>query len=502
MTLHHPIVETAYGPVRGVDDGTAMSWKGLRYGAPPVGELRFRAPEPPPHHTGVFDADTYGPVCPLDLGAEESEDCLVLNVWSPSGTSPGDNKPVMVWLHGGAYVLGSSSQPLYSGRRLAGSGDVIVVTLNYRVGVFGFLDLSQVGGRRRFDTNVGLRDVLAALRWVRDNIAAFGGDPSRVTLFGESAGAGIVTTMLAVPDAAGLFNTAIAQSSPVTSVYDSKRAQRVTDRVLEYLGIAPPETDRLSQVSVPALIAATNKVFDEVPARNPGMLAFVPIVDGDLLHDYPVKLAREGKTHPVPLIIGTNKNEAALFRLMRSPLMPITPKAITSMFNDIAAEQPDLQLPTDQQLGTIYRGKGRGLNMASDIGFRMPSVWFSEGHGRVAPVYLYRFDYASPLMKLLLVGAAHATELPYVWGTLGAPKDVTLKLGGTKTALAVSKRIRTRWVNFASHAKPIGLPGEPEWTPYQDADRACLIIDRADRVVYDADAHIRPAWGSDVLHFR
>jgi len=420
MTLHHPIVETAYGPVRGIDDGTAMSWKGLRYGAPPVADLRFRAPEPPPHHTEVFDADTYGSVCPqppvpnfpLDLGAAEGEDCLVLNVWAPSGTSAGDNKPVMVWLHGGAFVLGSSSQPLYSGRRLASSGDVIVVTLNYRVGVFGFLDLSHIESRRRFDSNVGLRDVIAALRWVRDNIAGFGGDPSRVTLFGESAGAGLVTTLLAVPQAAGLFSTAIAQSSPVTSVYDSKRAQRVTEAVLEYLGVAPPETDRLTQISVPALIAATSKVFAEIPARNPGMLAFVPIIDGELLHDHPVKLAREGKTHPVPLIIGTNKNEAALFRLMRSPLMPITPKAITSMFNEIAAEQPDLQLPTDLQLGTTYRGKGRGINIASDIGFRMPSVWFSEGHSRVAPTYLYRFDYASPLMKLLLVGAAHATEIP------------------------------------------------------------------------------------------
>lgn len=510
MTIHHPVVDTAYGPVRGIDDGTAMSWKGLRYAAPPVGELRFRAPQPPQRWTEVADADGYGCVCPqppvpnfpLDLGARESEDCLFLNIWAPSGTAPGDGKPVMVWLHGGAYVLGASSQPLYDGSRLASRGDVIIVSLNYRVGVFGFLDLSALSGRRQFDSNIGLRDVIAALRWVRENIAAFGGDPSRVTVFGESAGAGIVTTLLAIPEAGGLFSTAIAQSSPATSVYDSNRAQRVTHQVLDFLGIGPAEADRLAQVDVPTLIAATKKVFDEVPVRNPGTLAFVPIVDGDLLHDYPVKLARAGKTHPVPLIIGTNKNEAALFRLMKSPLMPITPRAITSMFNEIAAEQPDLQLPTDQQLGSTYRGKSRGLSIASDVGFRMPSVWFSEGHGRVAPVYLYRFDYASPLMKLLLVGAAHATELPYVWGTLGAPRDVTLKLGGTKTAKAVSKRIRTRWVNFATHAKPIGLADEPEWTPYQEADRACLIIDRTDRVVYDADAHIRPAWGSDVVHFR
>ena len=510
MTLHHPVVDTTHGPVRGIDDGKAMSWKGVRYAAPPVGELRFRAPQPPQPWTEVVDADSYGFVCPqppvpnfpLDLGARENEDCLFLNIWAPPGTRPGDNKPVMVWLHGGAYVMGSATQPLYNGKRLAASGDVLVVTLNYRVGVFGFLDLSQLGGRRTFDSNIGLRDVLAALRWVRHNIAGFGGDPSRVTLFGESAGAGIVTTLLAVPEAEGLFATAIAQSSPATSVYDTNRAQRVTHQVLDHLGIAPADAHRMAEVDVPALISATKKVFDEVPVRNPGTLAFVPIVDGDLLHDYPVHLARAGKTHPVPLLIGTNRNEAALFRLMRSPLMPITPKAITSMFNEIAAEQPDLQLPTEEQLGMTYRGKKRDLSIASDVGFRMPSVWLAEGHGRVAPVYLYRFDYATPIMKLLLVGAAHATELPYVWGTLGAPKDVTLKLGGARTAKAVSKRIRTRWVNFAATAKPAGPLGEPEWMPYQEADRACLIIDRTDRVVYDADADARNAWGGDILHFR
>lgn len=510
MTIDNPVVDTTFGPVRGVDDGRAVTWKGLRYAAPPVAGLRFRAPEPPQPWTEVADAVAFGSVCPqppvpnfpLDLGAAPGEDCLTLNIWAPPGTEPGDSKPVMVWLHGGAYVLGSSSQPLYDGRRLSASGDVVVVTVNYRIGVFGFLDLSDLGGGRRFDSNVGLRDVLAALHWVRDNIAGFGGDPGRVTLFGESAGAGIVTAMLAVPQARGLFAAAIAQSSPATSVYDRNRAQRVTHQVLEHLGIDASEPGRLAEVSVPALISATQKVFDEVPVRNPGTLAFVPIVDGDLLPDYPVTMARDGRTHPIPLIIGTNKNEAALFRLMRSPLMPITPRAITSMFNEIAAEQPDLQLPTEEQLGSAYRGKARGLGIASDVAFRMPSVWLAEGHNQVAPVYLYRFDYATPIMKLLLVGAAHATELPYVWGTLGAPRDVTLKLGGTKSAKAVSKRIRTRWVNFAATAKPTGPAGEPDWSPYQDADRACLIIDRSDRIVHDVDAGIRAAWGSDVVHFR
>jgi len=514
MTTDDPVAETTYGPVRGISGSRALAWKGIPYAAPPVGDLRFRAPQPPKPWTEVADGGRYGFVCPqppvpvfpLDLGADQDEDCLSVNIWAPSGTKPGDGKPVMVWVHGGAYVLGSGSQPLYDGRRLSSEGDVVVVTLNYRLGVFGFLDLFGMGsGRRQFDSNVGLRDVLAALAWVRDNIAAFGGDPARVTLFGESAGAGVVTALLAVPQAEGLFAAAIAQSSPATSVYTHDRAQRVTHMVLDHLGIAAADAGQLVHVDVRSLISATKQVFDEIPLRSPGTVAFVPVIDGDLLHDYPVQAAREGRTHPVPLIIGTNKNEAALFRLMRSPLLPITPRAITSMFNDIAAEQPDMALPTVEELSSSYaryRGSGSGLSIASDVGFRMPSVWLAEGHSRVAPVYLYRFDYATPIMKLLLVGAAHATELPYVWGTLGAPKDVTLKLGGTKSAKSVSKRMRSRWVNFAASAKPVGLPDDPEWSPYQEADRACLVINHEDRIIYDSDAKIREAWGSDILHFR
>jgi para-nitrobenzyl esterase len=515
MAIDDLVVETTYGPVRGGDDGGVRTWKGVRYAAPPVGELRFRGPQPAARWTEVADATSFGPTCPqplfpnmpLDLGAPQGEDCLRLNIWASSDTRPGDAKPVLVWLHGGAYVLGSSSQALYDGRRLVAGGDVVVVTVNYRLGALGFVDLSSFGTAAglRFDSNIGLRDVLAALVWVRDNIAAFGGDPRRVTLFGESAGAGIVTTLLASPAAEGLFAGAIAQSSPATSVYDRERARRVAEAFLGRLGIDRSEARRLVEVPIAAILAASQQVFDEVPVRNPGLLAFVPIVDGDLLDDYPVKLAQEGRSHPVPLLIGTNKHEAALFRLMRSPLMPITPHAITSMFNQIAAEQPDLQLPTEEQIGTAYsrrRRKARSLSIATDVGFRMPSVWLAEGHAHVAPVYLYRFDYSTPLLRLLLVRAAHATELPYVWGNLGAPKDPTLKLGGTKTAKSVSKRVRTRWVNFAAHGKPAGPPGEPDWAPYQAPDRACLIIDKREVIAHDVDANIRAAWGSEMVSFR
>lgn len=505
----YPVVETRCGPVRGADDGAVASWKGIRYAAPPVDELRWRAPQPPQPWTEIADATLYGAVCPqpdspvpLGTGTRSSEDCLFLNVWAPSDVlTGGAAKPVMVWLHGGAYLLGAASQPLYDGRALAGR-DVVVVTLNYRLGAFGFLELGQLGGSAEFDSNVGIRDTLMALQWVQDNIARFGGDPRQVTLFGESAGAGIVTTLLTAPAAAGLFHRAIAQSSPATSAYDSERAGRVAEKVLRRLGVS---ADEARAVPVEALVEASYDVFDEVPTATPGTLAFAPIVDGDLVPDYPIKLARQGRSHPVPLIIGTNRDEAALFRWMKSPLMPIAPKTIRSMFDEIATEQPELAIPTDAQIEAAYPGvrpRARGLHVARDVGFRMPTLWLAEGHSAVAPVYLYRFDWATTMLRVLRLGAAHATELPYVWGNLvmGA-RDVTFKLGGLKAGRALSDRMQQRWVSFARGGEPVGPAGEP-WPPFSAEGRATLLIDERDTVAADPDREIRAAWGDEVLSFR
>ena len=505
------VVDTAYGPVRGVDNGTVKVWKGIRYAAAPAAELRWRAPQPPPRWSEPVDATKVGPACPqptdpripLDLGAPQGDDCLSLNVWASSDTEPGAGKPVLVWLHGGAYILGSSAQPLYHGGALASGGDAVIVTVNYRLGALGFLDLSAYGDA--FATNLGLRDVIFALQWVRDNIAGFGGDPDRVTLFGESAGAGITTTLLGSPAAAGMFGAAIAQSSPATSMYDRERAQRVSALFLDELGMRSDEAAQLMSVPMKALLAASKRVFDDIPVRTPGTLAFAPIIDGDVVPGNPVKLAREGRTHPVPLIIGTNKHEAALFRWMKSPLMPITPTAIRAMFAEIAAEQPELELPGEERIRAAYRGRGKriGMGVARDIGFRMPSVWFAEGHREVAPTYLYRFDFATPMLRLLRLGAAHATELPYVWGNLVAgPKDPTFKLGGLNAGTAVSERMRRRWLNLAAGGSPDGAAGDPQWHPYRADDRATLIIDAQDRVVEDLDRDLRLAWGDQVLSFR
>jgi len=507
--VSYPVVRTDAGPVRGVDDGAIAMWKGVRYAAPPVGPLRWRAPVPPQPWTDPVDATTFGPVCPqpqspipLGVGTRADEDCLFLNIWAPTAATITEPVPVMVWVHGGAYIFGSGSQPLYDGRALAGAG-VVVVTINYRMGALGFLELGGLDDQgEQFDSNCGLRDVLRALEWVRDNIAGFGGDPAQVTLFGESAGAGIITTLLTAPAAAGLFHRAIAQSSPATSVYDTARARRVAEFILQELDVSPAQA---RGGAVAELTAAAARAFDHVPNTTPGTLAFAPVVDGDLVPDYPVQVARDGRSHPVPLLIGTNRDEAALFRWMKSPLMPIAPKTIRAMFDEIAAEQPQLSLPSEAEIGSAYSGirtRARGLHVARDVGFRMPTVWFAEGHSAVAPVYLYRFDWTTPMLRLLRLGAAHATELPYVWGNLVmGSRDITFKLGGQKIGEAVSERMRKRWTNFAAGREPTDPAGRP-WPAYRRSDRQTLVIDREDTVIEDVDRGIRAAWGDEVLSFR
>ncbi|SDU64264.1 para-nitrobenzyl esterase [Gordonia westfalica] len=369
-----PLAHTALGTYRGVATDRADVWRGIRYAEPPVGDLRWRRaqPLPPAGDTGsVIDAHTFGAVCPQELNPAVrlgpdvvmDEDCLYLNVWTPPGASEHAHDavalPVMVWLHGGAYVLGSGSQPYYDGAALASEGDVVIVTLNYRLGVLGFADLSSIDPR--FESNVGLSDVLTALEWVRDHIAAFGGAPDKVTVFGESAGAGLVTALLTMPAAEGLFGRAIAQSSPVTSMYGADRAARVAQLLLETAGIdgsgdSADIVSSLESIDATRCSTLTTELFAKVPTDSPGTIAFAPVVDGDLLPEHPLDVYRNGRALPVPLIIGTNRDEANLFKYMKSPLMPITTEEIERMFAGMQAEYPDVVLPERAQVLSAYSG--------------------------------------------------------------------------------------------------------------------------------------------------
>jgi len=494
------------------------SWRGIRFALSAVGERRFRDPVAAPDLDHEADATAFGPVCPqpenpaipLGEGIVQDEDCLSLNVWAPertheTGEAP---RPVMVWLHGGAYTFGSSSQPLYDATSLVDTGDVVVVTLNYRLGALGFIDLSAALPGAGFDGNLALKDVLLALRWVQRNIAAFGGDPGRVTVFGESAGGGLVTTLLATPSAEGLFHRAIAQSSPASSVYGRERARRVAERFLALLGIDPADTgtaDFVRSASAQQIVAAGRSVYTEVPTTDPGTLAFAPVVDGDLLPEAPITVLREGRGLAVPLMIGTNKDEASLFSFMKSPLIPITAERLEMMFTAMAKENPGVDLPPREQVLTAYehqRQRAIGLGVARDIGFRLPTLWVAEGHAQVAPVRLYRFDHASPFLRLIGLGATHASELPYLWGTLvSGPKDPTFRLGGRRVAEEISTRMQQRWTNFA-HGRDPSASDAPDWPVYDVCSRETLVIDRRDRVVDDLDAPLRTAWGDETLSFR
>jgi para-nitrobenzyl esterase len=500
--------DTSSGLFLGDEAAEVRSWRGIRYAAAPTGEGRWRAAEAAPAPTTPTEARAFGPVAPqghtpavqLPPGTPMSEDCLSLNIWSPTGASPG-SLPVMLWLHGGAFLFGAGSQRMYDGAALARRG-VVVVTINYRIGALGFLDLTRLFPGEGFAANPALTDVLLALRWVRENISAFGGDPARVTVFGESAGGALVTTLLATPSAEGLFTRAIAESSPATSVYDSDRAASVADRFLSELGVR--DVAGLRAAPPAAMVAAGMAVFAAIPATEPGTIAFAPVVDGDLVPEAPAAVLARGEGLDVPLLIGTNHDEASLFRMMKSPLLPIDDADIDRMIADLARERPEIEVPSRDEVRAAYEGVRHhaiGMGIARDIGFRMPSLWVAEGHSRRAPTWLYRFDHATPMLRLLGIGATHGAELAYVWGNFGVnPRDITFRLGGRRRAEHISARMQDRWVAFASGTAP-DATGSPAWPAYDAAERLTLVIDGEDTVVPDLDAPLRASWGDTVLAF-
>ncbi|MGW0245020.1 carboxylesterase/lipase family protein [Nocardia goodfellowii] len=510
-----PVVPTTSGRVRGHWDGPVAVWRSIPYAAPVTGANRFRPPVPPERWDGIRDCALFGEIAPQTMGSmvpvdsvlTMGEDCLWVNVWSPPNSvgdkASGDPRPVMVWVHGGAYCLGTAAQAIYDGRKLAEAGDVVVVGVNYRIGALGFLDLSSLSDG--FTPNLGLHDQIAALEWVRDNIAGFGGDPGNVTLFGESSGAGCVTALMTAPRTSGLFHKAIAQSPPATTVLSRERAEGNARRFLELLELSPAQATDLIDLPVDRLVQAAGVLLDEVPLKEPGRLAAAPVVDGDLLPELPIRRFQLGRSHRMPLIIGTNKDEASLFRLFRSPIMPVTPDAVNLMLNDVAAGHPGMSAERIAEITSAYPDltKTRGaLAMSTDAAFRMPAHWVAEAHAQHSPTWTYRFDHATPMLRAARVGAGHATELPYVFGNFGTLNhDPTFWLGGRKVASEVSGRMMRRWLAFAAHGVPAALDGSKHWPPYRPDNRATLLIDAIDRVVDNPDGDLHAAWGDQAVGF-
>ncbi|MGW4577972.1 carboxylesterase/lipase family protein [Rhodococcus sp. DMU1] len=489
------LVTVPDGALRGTRIGDLLAWRGVPYAAPPVGPLRLRAPQPVQPWTGERDATRFGAAASqhprgLTIGFRKqqpaSEDCLTLNVLAPAAPAA-TPRAVLVFIHGGAYTLGTTAMPLYGGESLVRRGDVIYVSINYRLGSLGYLDFTQFStAERPFDSNLGLRDQVAALAWVRRNIAAFGGDPDNITIFGESAGGNAVTTLLATPAAAGLFARAIAQSSAPNLVVDADHATEWARRFVELLGAERDSAVAALESATPAELGrAAQRLSGRILHQTPGLHAFGPVIDGDYLPTAPIEAYETGAAHRVPLIIGTNAREGTLFPRVLDAL-PTNQLRIEQMFG--------LTDPTAQErVVAAYPGYPEAraaVDLGGDLTFWHPSIEIAQAHARHAPTYSYRFDYAPPLLRWTGFHATHAFELLAVFGQADTALGRVVTVAGGRRALrTVSDTVQRQWLHFAQEGEPL-----PSWPRYDERDRATVIFDDPTRVEYDPWRERRLAW--------
>jgi para-nitrobenzyl esterase len=493
------VVTIDAGRIRGVHRNGVWAFSGIPYAQPPVGELRWRAPLPPSRWENILDASTFGPIAPQPASSEgimtpsdpaapefQSEDCLTLNVWTPSlpgesTTDPASGRPVMVWIHGGGFTTGSGSVFLYRGGPLVRNGDVVVVTINYRLGALGFLghrSLADVDGRLG---NWGLQDQIAALQWVRDNIGAFGGDPSNVTVFGESAGAMSVSALLGTPAAVSLFRRAIVESGPV-HVHSIDEADQRAIRLAEALGLSSLSRAALMKIPADELVAATEVVAKYPP--DPGLipLPFLPVVDGSFLTRHPLENIADGLSADVDLIIGTNRDELTLWGLSNPSLWSMDEAAMTRWIARAAPDIPPGELLEAYRQSRITRSEGvepRDLwvSVGSDGVFRWPSLRLAAAHR--APTFVYLFEWESPAFGGML-GSCHALEIPFVFGMVHVPAVQALT-GNGAAADRLSNQMQQAWVSFARTGRPSheGLGAWPEWN---QGTRPTMIFGASSRV--------------------
>jgi len=396
-------VETTHGPVRGERLAGHQRFRGIPYAAPPVGALRFAAPQPPKPWQDARDAGEYGdsavqPKSPLPgmTVGPQSEDCLSLNIFTPA--ADGARRPVLFWIHGGGFVTGGSSQALYEGRALVERGDVVLVTVNYRLGVLGYLDLPELDGAT---ANAGQLDQIAALRFVRDNIERFGGDPRNVTIFGESAGGMAVSALLAMPAARGLFHKAIAQSGAAAATLDRDTAAQVTDTWLRHLGLTRATAAGLRDKTSGELLAAQLATTGELRHARI-FLVNAPVVDDDSLPIHPLRAVREGAAADIPFMTGTTRDEWRLFE-MPSLMKDLDAAGIVKRLAPQLPEVADVE-----RLVAIYaevRGenparsdeaKAIHLALQTDRLFRVPAIRLAEAQSAHQPAtFMYRFDWTS-----------------------------------------------------------------------------------------------------------
>jgi para-nitrobenzyl esterase len=492
---------TSAGVVRGIVDEGINVFKGIPYGDTTAGKNRFMPPKQPVAWKGTRDALAYGPTAPQTVGAldvrgraararlpEEGEDCLVLNVFTPA-LSGGRNRPVMVWLHGGGFSSGSGSTPILDGTSLARSGDVVVVSINHRLNVFGFTYLGEAAGSDfAVSGGAGLLDIVAALQWVRDNIDRFGGDPNLVTIFGQSGGGRKVATLMAMPEAKGLFHRAIIESGAVLRLTEREDAIRATDLLLAEVGLGKGRARELQNVPMDRLLAANAAVNAKLPSREPGMTANSPTVDGRAIPNHPWDPAAPGLSAGIPLLIGYARTEETLYDRP-------TPETL-------ALDDAGLKLRAEKRIGgdpgrviEIYRKAHPGATpwdlwilIATDHprGTYSRELAKRKAVQRGAPAFAYRFDWETPEggghMR-----SPHTVEIPFVFNNIKIAGPLISKM---PEAHALAGKVSAAWVSFARTGNP-NTSGLPKWPAYSATSRDTMLFNNDSRVVQDPDREPR-----------
>jgi para-nitrobenzyl esterase len=505
-----PVVETTSGKVKGYAIDGIAGFKGIPYGATTAGANRFLPPQTPPSWAGARDAIDWAGHSPQAFFAQRraevtalapppdpvpvSEDCLTLNVWTPG--LDGAKRPVMVWYHGGAFSYGSANTPRTDGARLARRGDVVVLTVNHRLNIFGFLDLAELSGENfAHSGNAGVLDLVASLEWVRDNIARFGGDPGNVTIFGQSGGGGKVSALLAMPAATGFFHRAIVMSGAGVRMADHERSTKLAEAVLGVLGLTAKELDKLQAVPIKDMIAAIQPAQEKltpVPYRLLDRYGFGPVVEGHDLPQHPFDLKATDISADVPVMVGGTKDENALFLAPDDAVWnrTLSDVELKTRVTKVAGGEADAIIDLYRRMHPGMNASELLIEITTDSNFWVRSVLLAarkSQQGR-APVFMYSFNWQTPVLDGKLM-SPHAIDVPFVFETT----DVGGITGNSPQVRDLAAIEAATWAAFARAGVPDNA-AIPHWPAYNADTRATMMIDTNWAVADDPQHEARLIW--------